>query len=88
MAGAYGDRVIGVVLTGSGLDGATGIRAIKRVGGTTIVQDSAGAAHPGMPTAACATGCVDYWLPLDEIGPALVELVGGAAGEHARLTHE
>jgi two-component system chemotaxis response regulator CheB len=75
VAGAYGERAIGVILTGSGVDGATGVSAIKRVGGTTIVQAPEHAAHPGMPQAACATGCVDYRLPLEEIGLAIVELV-------------
>jgi two-component system chemotaxis response regulator CheB len=71
----YGDRAIGVVLTGSGFDGATGIRAIKREGGTTIVQDPSDAEHPGMPTNAWQTGCVDFKLPLDAIVPLLVNLM-------------
>jgi two-component system chemotaxis response regulator CheB len=75
VADAYGDRAIGVILSGSGVDGAAGIRAIKAKGGTTVVQDPATAAHNGMPQAARATGCVDVTLPLEEIGPALVSLV-------------
>ncbi len=75
VADAYGERVIGVVLSGSGLDGAAGVRAIKAKGGTTIVQDPATAAHRGMPDAARNTGCADFVLPLDEIGPAIVGLV-------------
>lgn len=73
----YGGRVIGVVLTGSGSDGATGIRAIKGVGGTTMVQDPATASHAAMPRAAHATGCVDHVLALTEIAPALAALVRG-----------
>src|SRR5215467_13286713 len=69
VAGDYGSRAIGVVLTGTGVDGATGLRAIKRMGGTTIVQDPATAAHRGMPQAAFATGCADHVLALEEIGP-------------------
>ena len=88
VAGAYGDRAIGVVLTGSGIDGATGIKAIKGVGGTTIVQDPARSAHPGMPQAALATGCVDYRLPLEEIGPAIVQLVGPGTSEQVKVVHE
>jgi two-component system, chemotaxis family, protein-glutamate methylesterase/glutaminase len=88
VAGAYGERAIGVILTGSGVDGATGIRAIKRMGGTTIVQDPARAAHPGMPQAACATGCIDYRLPLEEVGPAIVELVAPHVAERSRLPDE
>lgn len=79
VADAYGDRAIGVILSGSGVDGADGIRAIKSKGGTTIAQDPATAAHAGMPQSARATGCVDFILPLSEIGPALVGLVMPAA---------
>src|SRR5207249_1794901 len=50
VAAAYRDRAIGVILTGSGLDGATGIRAIKERGGTTMVQDPSEASHPSMPS--------------------------------------
>ena len=64
-----------MILSGSGMDGAAGIRAIKAKGGTTIIQDPASAAHAGMPQAARATGCVDLTLPLEEIGPAVVSLV-------------
>lgn len=74
-ADAYGDRAIAVILSGSGVDGADGIRAIKAKGGTTIVQDPATAAHAGMPQAARATNCVDFTLQLEEIGPALASLV-------------
>lgn len=81
VADAYGDRAIGVVLSGSGVDGADGIRAVKSKGGTTIAQDPATAAHAGMPQSARATGCVDFILPLPEIGPALVSLVTPAATE-------
>ncbi len=82
VAAAYGDRAIGVILSGSGVDGASGLRAIKEKGGTTIVQDPATAAHAGMPQAARATGCVDFTLLLDDIGPAIVSLVLPSFGEH------
>src|SRR4051812_6616286 len=75
-ADAYGDRTLGVVLSGTGVDGADGVRAIKARGGTTIVQNPASAAHAGMPTAARATGCADHVLALEDIAPTLVELAG------------
>jgi two-component system, chemotaxis family, protein-glutamate methylesterase/glutaminase len=81
VADAYGDRAIAVVLSGSGIDGADGIRSIKAKGGTTIAQHPASAAHPGMPQAARATGCVDVTLPLEEIGPAVVSLVMPTQGD-------
>ena len=64
-----------MVLSGSGTDGASGIRAIKQTGGTTIAQDARTAEHNGMPCAAIKTGCVDFVLALDEIPPALLSLV-------------
>jgi len=84
VADAYGDRAIAVILSGSGMDGADGIRAIKAKGGTTLVQDPASAAHNGMPQAARATKCVDFTLALEEIGPALASLVAPAT----EMTHE
>jgi len=83
VADAYGDRAIGVILSGTGLDGATGVRAIKAKGGTTIIQDPASAAHPGMPQAARATGAVDLTLPLEEIGLALASLIVPTSGDDA-----
>jgi two-component system, chemotaxis family, protein-glutamate methylesterase/glutaminase len=83
VAEAYGDSAISVILSGTGVDGADGTRTIKAKGGTTIVQSPASAAHAGMPQAARATGCVDVTLPLEEIGPALVNLVMPTAGDDA-----
>jgi two-component system, chemotaxis family, protein-glutamate methylesterase/glutaminase len=81
VADSYGDRAISVILSGSGVDGADGTRAVKAKGGTTIVQSPASAAHGGMPRAARATGCVDVTLPLEEIGPAIVNLVMPGPGD-------
>ena len=81
VAAAYGDRAISVILSGSGVDGADGTRAVKAKGGTTIAQSPSSAAHGGMPQAARATGCVDVTLPLEEIGPALVSLVLPSQGD-------
>lgn len=75
LAAAFGERAIAVVLTGTGVDGATGITAVKERGGTVIAQDEATSEFFGMPGAAIRTGCVDFVLGLDEIAPALVTLV-------------
>lgn len=73
VAASYKDRAIAVVLTGTGSDGAMGVRAIKKMGGTVIVQDQKSAEFSGMPGA--ATGQADFVLPLDEIASALYTLV-------------
>jgi two-component system chemotaxis response regulator CheB len=74
-AASYRDRVVAVVLTGSGSDGALGVEAVKRMGGTVIAQDEQTAQFGGMPGSAVRSGCVDVVLDLDEIAPALVRLV-------------
>jgi two-component system chemotaxis response regulator CheB len=83
VADEYGQRAIGVILSGSGMDGAAGIRAIKAKGGATIAQDPETAAHSGMPRAAVATGCIDVTIPLDEIGAAIGSLVTAGHGATA-----
>jgi two-component system, chemotaxis family, protein-glutamate methylesterase/glutaminase len=78
VAASYKDRAIGVVLSGSGSDGAMGVQAIKKMGGTVLAQDKGTAEFFGMPGAAAETGCVDFALPLQEMAPALVALVTGS----------
>ncbi len=73
-ADAYGGGVIGVVLTGANADGARGAARIKNRGGFVLVQDPTTAESPAMPQAAIAATRVDRILPLDRIGPFLVEL--------------
>jgi two-component system chemotaxis response regulator CheB len=75
VAQVYEQRVVAVVLSGWGRDGAEGARAIGQAGGMVVVQDEATAQAFGMPAAAIATGEVDAVLPLAAIGPALIQLV-------------
>jgi two-component system chemotaxis response regulator CheB len=79
VAASYGERAIAVVLTGAGRDGSMGVTAIKKRGGTVIVQDEASSEFFGMPSAAIKTGIVDFVLALDEIAGALTTLVSGEA---------
>jgi two-component system chemotaxis response regulator CheB len=78
-AHAHGPDVIGVILTGANEDGAAGLSAISRNGGTTIVQDPATAERREMPEAALAATEVDEVLPLDEIPRRLMTLVGATS---------
>jgi two-component system chemotaxis response regulator CheB len=74
-ARAYGERVIGVVLTGSLSDGAAGLLAIRNAGGTAIIQDPAEALVAAMPQAARIIAGADHVLPLAQIPELLVQLV-------------
>jgi two-component system chemotaxis response regulator CheB len=80
LAGSWGMGAIAVVLTGTGSDGADGVRAVKERGGTVIVQDEASSRFFGMPGAAIRTGTADHILPLDAIAAALIDLTGGGPG--------
>lgn len=75
VAVAYGPRAIACVLTGTGRDGATGVRAVKSHGGKVIVEDPGTAAFTGMPKAALETGAADLVLPLLEISTALNDIL-------------
>lgn len=68
---AFGSRVVGVVLTGTLDDGASGLRAIHRCGGLCVVQDPEDAEWSGMPQSAIARSPVDHVLPVDAM-PALL----------------
>ena len=80
VAASYKSRAIAVVLSGTGSDGAMGVQAIKKMGGTVIAQDEKTAEFFGMPSAAIHSGSVDFILPLEEIPSALVTLVVKGAG--------
>jgi two-component system, chemotaxis family, protein-glutamate methylesterase/glutaminase len=73
LARCVGDRAIGVVLTGMGVDGAAGLSAVRQAGGRTIVQDEATAVVFGMPSAAIKAGGVEHIVPLQDIGHKIVE---------------
>jgi two-component system chemotaxis response regulator CheB len=74
-ANAFGDRAIGVVLTGMGRDGARGLKDIRNRGGHTIAQDQATSVVFGMPGESIALGAAEKVLPLDQIAGQLVKWV-------------
>ena len=73
-ADAYGESVVGVILTGANEDGARGLAKIKSAGGLALVQEPATAQTPEMPQAAIAATNIDRILPLREIAPFLNNL--------------
>ncbi len=74
LAEEQGENAVGIVLSGTGSDGALGIAAVKKHGGTTFAQLPGDARYESMPQAAIATGKVDQVLPVDQIPAALVDL--------------
>ncbi len=74
-AGAYGTRVIGVVLSGNLDDGTAGLAAVQRHGGVTVVQDPDDALYSGMPLSAIGSVEVDHVVPLAALPALLSELV-------------
>jgi two-component system chemotaxis response regulator CheB len=74
-AAVFRNRMIAVVLTGSGMDATDGVQAVKACGGIVIAQDPATAEHGGMPQSAIKTGAVDYVLPIAAIAPILAAIV-------------
>lgn len=74
-ANAYGDKVLGIVLTGMGADGSQGARLLKEAGSVIWSQDEASCVIYGMPAAVARAGLSDKVLSLKEIGPRLVREV-------------
>jgi two-component system chemotaxis response regulator CheB len=66
-ADVYGERLLGLILTGANQDGEEGLAAIGRAGGRTIVQEPSGAAVPFLPEAALKEGPVDFVLSLAQL---------------------
>ncbi|HEX4017838.1 MAG TPA: chemotaxis protein CheB [Frankiaceae bacterium] len=86
VASSRGAHAVGVLLTGMGRDGASGMAALRTSGAATIAQDESTSAIYGMPRAAIAAGVVDRVLPLPEIAEALEHLVDAAAERPERAT--
>jgi two-component system CheB/CheR fusion protein len=72
LADTHGSHAVAIVLSGGDGDGAVGIKRIKERGGLTIAQDPASAEHTGMPTAAIATGMVDWVLTVEDMPAQLL----------------
>lgn len=83
----FGPRVIGMVLTGMLNDGASGLAAIKRCGGVTLVQDPSTARAPDMPHAALSQSPVDHIVSVEEMAQALINLTGAEVDDMVERPH-
>jgi two-component system chemotaxis response regulator CheB len=79
VAGAVGDRAVGVLLTGMGRDGAEGLGEIRRAGGATFAQDQASSVVFGMPKVAIDAGYVDHVGPVGSLAAKVVQALRATA---------
>ena len=75
------EDAICIVLSGTGTEGAMGLRAVKGEGGMVMVQEPESAKYDGMPRSALATGVVDYILPPDKMADQLIRHVRHAVDD-------
>ena len=73
-ADAYGESLLGIVLTGANYDGARGLKAIVEAGGVGLVQNPSGAFAPAMPEAALRVSPSARALSLEEIAAYLKDV--------------
>jgi len=75
VAKQVGANAVGAILTGMGGDGGKGLLAMRRAGAKTLAQDQNSSVVFGMPKVAYELGGTDRLVPIDDIGPALLELL-------------
>jgi len=80
-ARAYGPATVGVILTGNLDDGTAGLRAVKQLGGVTIVQDPTDAQYPSMPLNAIEHVEPDHVVPLASMAPLLARIAATSLHE-------
>src|SRR5256885_456374 len=71
LAATHDGKAVGVILSGTGADGALGLKAIRENGGLTLVQDPEEAEYDGMPRTAISMGLVDRVLPISRLPEAI-----------------
>jgi two-component system chemotaxis response regulator CheB len=75
----YGEKLLGIILTGASQDGSSGLEAVHQAGGWTVVQQPEDAQSPFMVESAMKRSPVDFVLTLDEIAHLLSTLEHGSA---------
>lgn len=76
VAQVYGEKALGIIMTGMGSDGVLGLRLMKRLGAQVIAQDRQSCTVWGMPRMAFEAGVVDIVLPLEEIAEEMIRCEG------------
>ena len=76
LAAQWGEKVIGIVLSGTGNDGTEGLQAISQKGGITLVQSPETAQFTSMPSSAIPCDCLDGILSPQDLAQAVYSLVG------------
>jgi two-component system chemotaxis response regulator CheB len=74
-ADVYGNKLLAIIMTGMGNDGAKSMMALKRAGAVIIAQDKESSVVWGMPESAIQTGCVDYVVSLNKIAEIIKQIV-------------
>jgi two-component system chemotaxis response regulator CheB len=79
VADAFGERALGVILTGMGDDGVAGLRGLNAAGGLVFAQDEATSVVYGMPREAVARDLVNHVMPLDQMASAIAGACNGGS---------
>ena len=80
-------KIIAIILSGTGSDGAIGIKELKRQGAYVIAQDPESAKYDGMPTSAIQTGFVDAILHPTKMGEEILEVMLGKQSGNTLSDH-
>jgi two-component system chemotaxis response regulator CheB len=82
-AAAFGERCLAVVLSGGGYDGADGAMAVRRAGGTVLVESEETATSFDLPSAVIANGAADRAVPIHTMARDLAEMITHDEARHA-----
>lgn len=88
LAKEWGERAIGILVSGTGSDGTEGLQAIGRAGGVALVQSPETAQFTSMSTSAISSGLVDEILSPVELAQAVYDIVRLAGNPSSSLSEE
>jgi two-component system CheB/CheR fusion protein len=80
-----GEKAVGIILSGTGSDGALGIKAVKEAGGLTLAQDPATTEYAIRPLSAIRTGLIDFVIPVEEMPEVILNHIGQTFDGQKRL---